>query len=330
MGIWKELSGGIDRINMREEELISVIVPVYQVQLYLNRCIESIIKQTYTRLEIILIDDGSVDSGAELCDEWALTDDRISVIHRNNMGLSEARNAGLAAATGDLIVFIDSDDYIEKEMLEKLYTSMKVSGADISICDFEYVKENGEKRDETIKERPIKNDTISGKEAIKRMRGKLNVYYVVAWNKLYKKELFKNVRFPKGKIHEDAFTTYRLFANSRAVTKINDKCYHYVLRSGSIMSERTSRKKMDEIEAWLNYDRYLASIGYRGLAAKVFEKDRIQYMETYYGAIEEDYNKEELKRLHRKYRETFRVCKDRNVKKLAKQWLIYVNPGIRS
>lgn len=195
------------------EELISVIVPIYNVEKYLNKCIESIINQSYSNLEIILVDDGSKDSSGIMCDSYILKDKRIKVIHKENGGLSDARNVGLDKAKGEYIVFIDSDDWIDEKMIEILYNIIKKNNSDISICDY-FLAYNEEIQ--TQKE-DIEIINLSNIEALKTIYDKdLGVCMIVAWNKLYKRNLFKDdIRYPYGKIHEDEFTTYKLLYKAK-------------------------------------------------------------------------------------------------------------------
>ena len=183
------------------EELISVIVPIYKVEKYLKRCIESIINQTYHNLEIILVDDGSPDKCGEMCEEYSKKDKRIKVIHKENGGLSDARNKGLEIATGKYIGFVDSDDFIDKDMYKVLYNNLKNNNADMSICSI-YQFEN----EEEIVKGYNKNETV----ITYNKQEMFNNFYddllrnVVAWNKLYKADIFKDIKYPKGKAVEES------------------------------------------------------------------------------------------------------------------------------
>lgn len=238
-------------------ELISIVVPIYKVEKYINKCIDSIINQTYKNIEIILVDDGSEDVCSEICDEYASKDNRIRVIHKINGGLSSARNIGIDKASGMYIAFVDSDDYISERMIEILYENIKKYNADISICDFEYVNEKGQKLD--IKyENKICKGCINGKEIInKSYLLKNGAYWVVAWNKLYKTELFKGIRYPEGKIHEDEFIIHKLIYNATKIICDDYKGYYYVQRPGSIMYNGITYKSFDKVEAYFDRGRYL-------------------------------------------------------------------------
>ena len=225
------------------DELISVIVPIYNVEKYLRKCIDSISNQTYRNLEIILVDDGSPDNCGKICDEYAKEDKRIRVIHKKNGGLSDARNAGIDIATGKYITFIDSDDYIENDYVNYLYDLIKKYNCDISICAYKLKVEDkindfGKKYCE---------EKMTTEKCLERMlceRG----FTVSAWAKMYKSDLFNDVRFPIGKICEDNGTTYKLIKKCKNIIYGNIGKYIYIVRDDSIMNSKFSLKKMDLIE----------------------------------------------------------------------------------
>ena len=227
------------------QEKISIIVPVYNVEAYLERCVESILKQTYSNLEILLVNDGSTDKSGELCDQLALRDQRIRVIHKENGGLSDARNRGIDEASSDLIGFIDSDDYIDKDMYETLYRHLRESNSDLSMCGhYDVFHQIPEKQ---VSE--IKTWELSSEEAIK-MVMEAKILSVTAVNKLYKKELFNHLRFEVGKIAEDAFIMIRLLDQCQKVVATNEKKYYYVHRENSITTQKFSLKFLNVIEAY--------------------------------------------------------------------------------
>ena len=226
-------------------EKISVIVPVYNVEAYLERCVESILKQTYTNLEILLVNDGSTDKSGELCDKLALRDHRIRVIHKENGGLSDARNRGIDEASSNLIGFIDSDDYIDEDMYETLYRQMVASKADLSMCGhYDVYHQIPEKQ---VVE--IKTWELMPEEAIK-MVMEAKILSVTAVNKLYKKALFEQLRFRIGKIAEDAFIMVDLIHQCSKVVATNEKKYYYVHRENSITTQKFSLKFLNVIEAY--------------------------------------------------------------------------------
>ena len=237
---------------MKNSDLISVIVPVYKVEEYLDRCVESIVNQTYMNLEIILVDDGSPDDCPQMCDDWAKKDNRIKVIHKENGGLSDARNTGLDIAQGEYIGFVDSDDYIHPKMYELLYKSIVSNNADMSICDTRIVDEDGNSIINKNLFSPFVQKNISGKTVLEqKLFEKEGWKWIVVWPKLYTKCLFENVRFPNGKINEDEFIAQDIFVNCANLVCVNEQLYCYVQRSGSITNNNFSVQNFDALEAML-------------------------------------------------------------------------------
>lgn len=224
-------------------EKISVIVPIYKVERYLNRCIKSIVNQTYSNLEIILVDDGSPDRCGFICDKWMATDKRIKVIHKKNGGLSSARNKGIELSTGKYIMFIDSDDYIKNNMVEVLYNNLIETDADISICDFIRCRKNKRHYNNYTNKRFVIDDNKKYKML---ERNEYNVVSVVQWNKLFKKEIFKNIKYPVGKIHEDEAVIAQEFYNAKRISYILKPLYYYRMRDDSIMHQ-VSVKRFDAV-----------------------------------------------------------------------------------
>ncbi len=228
-------------------DLISIIIPVYNVEKYIRKCLDSVICQTYKNLEIIVVDDGSPDNCGKICDEYAEKDQRIKVIHKENGGLSSARNVGIDAACGRYLCFLDSDDYIIETYVEKLYNAMTETDADIVQCEF--IETAGDDAVSIPEDKKI--SIIDGKAMI----GKLYDYYgisaptVVVWTKLYKKELFEGLRFPVGRIHEDEATTYKLFYKADKIALTSEKLYCYRIAQGSITRSGFSLKKLDFLKA---------------------------------------------------------------------------------
>lgn len=229
--------------------LISIIVPVFNVEEYLEDCLNSIINQSYNELEIILVDDGSTDKSGLICDEYANHDSRIKVIHKRNGGMSDARNIGIDCATGKFLTFIDSDDYISHDYCSYLYNLLIENNADLSICNFAYVDQsrkliaNGRKPHDRI---------IKGNEACVGSYFNKDLYIGSAvWGKLYRSELLNSgIRFPKGKYHEDVYFSYKIIALCNKIAIGGATHYLYRQRTGSIMSTLTfSPKYMDAISA---------------------------------------------------------------------------------
>lgn len=233
-------------------ELISVIVPIYGVEKYLNRCIESIVNQTYKNMEIILIDDGSPDQCPEICDRWVKKDQRIKVVHKKNGGLSDARNAGIKFMTGEYVAFIDSDDWIEKHMFQVLLHTIKETNADM--CECEYQISTG-KQTKSEHMEGLKVLTINKYEALKAVVDQ--EIAPVVWNKLYRRKIVERVYFPEGKCNEDEFWTYKVVDRCQKVSKVNTVLYYYFKREESIINERYSLKRLDGLDGRYERMNYL-------------------------------------------------------------------------
>lgn len=235
------------------EPLISIIVPIYNVEKYLNRCIESIVNQTYKNLEIILVDDGSPDNCPQICDQWKEKDNRIKVIHKENGGLSDARNVGLDITQGEYIAFVDSDDYIHVKMYETLITVLLEKDCDIVQCDFSKVADGQQVNNELL-EYKVKEYNV--KEALYSLINE-NPLKQVVWNKLYKKYIFDTLRFEVGKLNEDDFFTYQAFDKCKKICSINVSLYYYLVRDTSIMGEKFTIRRLDGLEARINRYNFL-------------------------------------------------------------------------
>ena len=261
------------------KDLISIIVPVYNMEQYLERCINSIWQQTYTNLEIILVDDGSTDKSPQMCDEYASKDSRIKVVHKQNGGLSDARNAGLAIANGTYIGFVDSDDWIEPDMYECMYEACMEHEAQIAICRYAQVY-----KDHTVQGGNQKITAFDREELMKIYIGGHDDYiiYNSVWSKLFAREIVEGVQFPVGRNSEDIMYTTKAFCKVEKGVYI-DKClYHYVLdRDGSIMNvKRTERMFQDEIPFWkehMEYIRRYVSEQMGDYAAYYFYRRLLQY-----------------------------------------------------
>lgn len=229
-----------------KDELVSVIIPVYNVEKYLEKCIESVISQTYNNIEIILVDDGSTDKSCFICDKYCKKDDRIRVIHKKNGGLSEARNTGIENSKGEYITFIDSDDYVDKKYIQYLYELITEYSADMGIYDCNIIKSTKKERK---KVRDIKENRccLEKKECILRMLY-TDFYFISTNSKIFKRKLFENVRYPKGKLFEDVGTTYKLILECDSIACSNKKIYNYVIRDDSITTQIFGEKHLDLIE----------------------------------------------------------------------------------
>ena len=224
------------RKTMKDEKsnegipLISIVVPIYKVEKYLEKCVKSITSQTYRNIEIILVDDGSPDNCGEMADNLAEMDSRIIVIHKMNGGLSSARNAGIDVARGEYIGFVDSDDTIEPFMYEKLHSILQKENTKLSVCAVNYVYEDGK----VLRKRKMgKNVTFDFCQAIIEMNAH-RYFDMGAWSKLYHRSLFENIRFPVGKLSEDYYIMYKLFDKAQRISYLDVPCYNYLQRKNSI------------------------------------------------------------------------------------------------
>ena len=228
--------------------LLSIIVPVYKVENYLPKCIDSILAQTFTDFELILVDDGSPDDCPALCDAAAEKDARVRVIHQKNGGLSAARNAGLDAARGAWIGFVDSDDYIAPEMYETLYKAVQSTGADLALCDYAEVDEAGTPCPPMHVS--LSEGELTGQELLKRASG---LMVQLAWNKLYCRAIFTQLRYPEGKLNEDLFLIPEVCLQIQKAVVVPKALYYYVQRGGSIMSGNKTLRHFDAAEAAQRY-----------------------------------------------------------------------------
>ena len=231
---------------------VSVIVPAYNTELYLPKCVDSIRKQSYRDLEVILVDDGSTDHSAELCDAYAAEDNRFKVIHQSNQGLSRARNNGLDIATGEYIVFVDSDDYVEENMVEELLAAVETTGADMAICNFSQIDEKGKMIRKTTK---FQDEGTEPKQLLGRFAEDRGWAYVVVWNKLYKRGIWEKLRFPEDRIREDEWVVLDVYLSCEKVVLVPGTYYNYRMNQGSVMAHKGGIRHLDGVEAV--YHRFL-------------------------------------------------------------------------
>ena len=224
--------------------LISVIVPVFRVEKLLSRCVDSILAQSYKSIEIILVDDGSDDNCPAICDRYALMDDRIVVIHKKNGGLSDARNTGIKAAKGKYITFIDSDDSVEPNYIQQLYSTIVEAGADIAVCGYTVILPKKE-----IAHSSSKKMILNQSESLEKILYHQD-FDVASVAKLYKKSLFRTVKFPVGENYEDSSTTYRLIMLSKTVSCNMNSQYNYIVRNNSIMTHDFKAEDALLVKSW--------------------------------------------------------------------------------
>lgn len=271
-------------LEEKEEDspCISVIVPVYNVEKYLNKCIDSILSQKLSNYELLLIDDGSTDSSSEICKTFALQDHRIKYFRKENGGLSDARNFGIERAVAKYIVFIDSDDYIDSDYLVSLYTAIVNNDADVAMCGFKFVNDKYDLIDRvSVSDFEEDKKVISGKNLLRNVFKKNGHVFVVVWNKIYKRKLFDTVKFEKGRLYEDEYINFKLFWNVQKIALVDKQNYNYVQRNGSIKISKISKKKI--IDIFEIYQRrmefyklkddnlyHLANVAYRKLLLRIY------------------------------------------------------------
>ena len=217
-----------------KKEKVSIIIPVFKVEKYLQECLESLLNQTYKNLEIILVDDASPDSCPQICDAFAKSDKRIAVNHKKNGGAASARNVGLDCASGEFISFVDSDDYVDEDYISRLFCLMKEEDADISVCSFSNVYRN-------------RTEKIDNTEGIYTAQDYLRLFLHdwkcgLIWNKLFKADLLKNVRFTEGHIIDDEFFTYKAVMSARRIAVKNNNLYYYRQRKSGAMNRDEKRR----------------------------------------------------------------------------------------
>jgi len=230
-----------------KDNLVSIVVPIYNVEKYLQKCIDSLLNQTYKNIEIILVNDGTLDNSLKICEFNQKNDSRIKIISQKNGGLSKARNTGLENATGEYICFVDSDDYVNEFYVEKLLKNAIETNSDICACSFKYFDE-----DNNVWSREHKINKIFNKvDAIKDIFTGVQETEIMVWNKLYKRNLFtqNNITFKNGKINEDNFIMYQLYDKANQVCLINDELYYYLQRNTSIMGVKFNEKRFHILEA---------------------------------------------------------------------------------
>lgn len=226
--------------------LISLIIPVYNIEPYVRRCLDSAIAQTYRNIEIIVVDDGSTDGSPALCDLYATKDSRLKVIHRRNGGLSAARNSGLDICRGEYISFVDGDDCVRADYAQRLYAASAAQDALMSAGGYDSFETDAAPADSALF--PSQSSCVPGLAA-ETANARGDIRFVTAWGKLFHRSLWKTMRFPEGKLHEDEFTTYRAIYASGKVAFVDIPLYHYFQRAGSIMGARFNVRRLDVLDA---------------------------------------------------------------------------------
>lgn len=237
--------------NAEKTPELSIIVPIYKVEKYLDECIQSILGQTFTDLELILVDDGSPDACPQMCDAAAEQDSRVRVIHQKNGGLSAARNTGIEAARGNWLGFVDSDDFVAPDFYEKLYNAAVNADADCAVCSVQLTHEDGSRMD-TPPQWKVYGGGYTGEDVLKTITWQNNAPYLVAWNKLYRREVFRTLRYPVGRINEDVFIFAELFDTIKMVACVEQPLYFYRQRKDSIMQSKCTLRNLDEMWSFVH------------------------------------------------------------------------------
>lgn len=301
---------------------ISIIVPVYNVQDYLKKCLESILSQTFKDYELILINDGSVDQSLNICKLYRDRDPRVKVISQKNMGLSAARNTGIMHARGEYICFIDSDDFIEEKYIQLLFEQMLRSDSDIVMCEFFLTKATGEKISQVKFNEPNNIVELTGKQVLNYIVSPQYIANVVAWNKLYKSSVFSKLEYSVGRFYEDEFIAFPLFFNAKKIEIIRVPLYNYVQRENSIMhNPMTDKKIMDRI------DMYQARIDFcKQKKLKIYEDVINQYKDWMITiGLNNTKNKNIKHKLQSDFRKYSTFKNERGIKRILKDSLGYCN-----
>lgn len=274
-------------------ERISVIIPVYKVETLLPRCIKSITQQTYRELEIILVDDGSPDDCPQICEEWASRDNRIQVIHKENAGMGRARNTGLQVASGDYVMFVDSDDYLPPDAVRLLYERLCADESDMAIG--KHTKAYDDHYRESSLYAWMRDEILSGVQYLENCEGR--EYPVCAWGKLYRREILRQIEFPDLKCGEDLWIYPLIAAKCQRISIVDALVYYYYQRDESIMHEMTQLQKEDEARATMHMAYVLEKMGYlknasrwfcRGIEQSLMLANRVKAKEIVKNTFEND------------------------------------------
>ncbi len=305
--------------------LISIIVPVYKVEAYLGKCVDSILAQTWKDFELFLVDDGSPDDCGKICDDYAKRDSRVTVIHKENGGLSDARNAALDQIHGEYIAFIDSDDYVSPEHIETLYETLSSTDSDIAIANMTSVTD-GVCNEEFYC--PVNEKTVlEGKDIFK------TIYQPCAQAKLYKRYLYEGIRFPIGKLYEDAFIYHDVLAKAKRVCLSGRNTYYYLIRQGSILHQEYRLAFTDIIDALELRIQKLEALGLQDLADEnrcfVYSRTAVAFAHLDASVAENRKRLTEVKNTYdREYPKLMRTTK--SSKQKFRYWLLYRYPNLHT
>lgn len=311
------------------ETAISVIVPIYRVEKYLPACIDSILNQTFTDFELILVDDGSPDRCPEICDETAKRDARVRVIHQANAGLSAARNAGIEAAHGAWLSFVDSDDYIAPQFYEKLYQTAQRTDADCVMCSVQNVDESGKPIDSALMR--VADEVKTGQEVLRKIGRDDVTPYLTAWNKLYRRKLFNTLRYPAGRQNEDVFVFAELFCQVQRAVCVAEPLYFYRKRIGSIMNSVVTLRNLDEMWAYVNCFEHLQQDDEESTLKETEKRVFAKLTGVYYRVTEEDRHSNKMKQAKKaQWNIAMRLMKQGqlDLRSLARTLLFQALPGV--
>lgn len=287
------------------DEKISVILPIYGVEKFLDECIQTVVNQSYKNLEIILVDDGSTDNCPRICDKWVEKDSRIKAIHKTNGGLSDARNAGMNVATGEYFIFVDSDDLVHPQMIEILYSMAKKQDADMVGCCFKEFTD-GQKISYPMYGEDIRWKKYSANEAMIESCTNSDIHncFIVAWNRIYRRSLFNHIQYPFGKIHEDAFVAFQLLEAASGMVLVEPQLYYYRQRPGSIKNSAFSVKEIDTL---YSFEMRISNAEEYGVTkcCRMLIVPYLQYCLRYLGTIDNKGNKEICTELKQIYKNAF-------------------------
>lgn len=306
--------------------MISVIIPIYNVEKYLRRCVDSVLAQTYRDLEVFLVDDGSPDNCGAICDEYAQTDNRIIVIHKENGGLSDARNAALDKMSGEYVTFVDSDDYIAVDALESMLDSLIRTGSDIAVGNMPSFDEYGETGSFYS---PYTEETVLEGEKLFE-----TLLQPCAPNRLYRTELFETVRYPVGRYYEDVFVWHRILALTKRMVFTGKNAYYYFIRSGSIMHGEYNIRFTDIIDALKERYEWLESVGQQQLANDtrmfVYSRTAVAYAHLDKNNPEHKKRLDEIKVIYDDCCDALMRDKSVSVKQKIRLEMLKVNPSLHT
>ena len=311
------------------ETAISVIVPIYRVEKFLPQCIESVLNQTFTDFELILVDDGSPDRCPAICDEAAERDARVRVIHQANAGLSAARNAGIEVAHGAWLSFVDSDDYIAPQFYEKLYQTAQRTDADCVMCSVQNVDESGKSIDSALMR--VADEVKTGQEVLQKIGRDDVTPYLTAWNKLYRRKLFNTLRYPAGRQNEDVFVFAELFCQVQRAVCVAEPLYFYRKRIGSIMNSVVTLRNLDEMWAYVNCFEHLQQDDEESILKETEKRVFAKLTGVYYRVTEEDRYSNKMKQAKKaQWNIAMRLMKQGrlDLRSLARTLLFQALPGV--